>query len=346
MQAGERIFRFEGYTLDLRRGCLHAADREIELRPKSFEMLRYLVENAGRLISKNELIEAIWPNVAVADESLTRCVSDVRLALGDADQRVIRTLPRRGYLFAASVSTLAGEERPTLALRPNEVITGADKSPTAVTPARPRLSLVVLPFVNLGGDPAQDCWADVVTEGLTAYLSRIRGSFVIARTTAFAYKSKAIDVKQIGAELGVRYILEGSMQHSGTRVRVGARLIDADIGVHLWADQFDADQTDPLQMQDAIVTRLARTLEIELAAVKAARISQARVTSLDAEDLALRGEAIYLAYGAYRDEAGAGVDLCEQALTIDPRNVRKPSSSIVNQSRQCDRVRGSPPHEE
>jgi adenylate cyclase len=327
MQAHEPTFRFEGYTLNLRRGCLHAGDREIELRPKSFEMLRYLVENAGRLISKNELIKAVWPNATVADESLTRCVSDVRLALGDADQRIIKTLLRRGYLFAASVSagapesSLARARRPDGHLaKPEEPLSGS----TGVTEPRslPRLSLVVLPFVNLSGDPAQDFLADVITEGLTAYLSRIRDSFVIARTTAFTYKGKAVELKQIGRELGVRYILQGSAQHFGTQVRVSAQLVDADTGAHLWADQFDADRADLLQMQDAIVTRLARALDIELAAVEAARISRARPTSLDAEDLALRGEAVFLAYGVYRDEVEAGFDLCERALEIDPDNVR------------------------
>src|SRR5262245_36385680 len=118
--AGDRIFRFEGYALDLKRGCLRADDREIELRPKSFEVLRYLVENAGRLVPKGELLKAIWPNVTVTDESLARCVSDVRLALDDSEQRIIKTLPRRGYLFAAPVS-LAQPDSP-----PAEMISRSD----------------------------------------------------------------------------------------------------------------------------------------------------------------------------------------------------------------------------
>jgi TolB-like protein/DNA-binding winged helix-turn-helix (wHTH) protein len=321
------LFHFEGYTLDLRRGCLHAGDREIELRPKSFEILRYLVENAGRLVSKDELIRAVWPNVTVADESLTRCVSDVRLALGDADQRIIKTLLRRGYLFAAPVSAGVPESSVASAAHPAGLAAGPRKplpgsKGEAGRRSLPRLSLVVLPFVNLSGDPARDYLADVITEGLTAYLSRIRDSFVIARTSAFTFKGKAVHVKQIGQEFGVRYILQGSAQQSGARMRVGAQLIDADTGAHLWADQFDADLADLLAMQDAIVTRLARTLEIELTAVEAARISRTRLTKLDAEDFALRGEAIFLAYGVYREEAEAGFDLCERALAIDPDNVR------------------------
>jgi TolB-like protein/DNA-binding winged helix-turn-helix (wHTH) protein/Tfp pilus assembly protein PilF len=327
----------------LRRGCLYGGDREIELRRKSFEMLCYLVENAGRLISKDELIKAVWPNVTVADESLTRCVSDVRLALGDADQRIIKTLLRRGYLFAAPVSagavaTNAAAVPPTpgsAGVPPALSTFDPGETPALRTPqSPPRLSLVVLPFVNLSGDPVQDYLADVITEGLTAYLSRIRDSFIIARTTAFTYNGKAVDVKQIGRELGVRYVLAGSAQRSGTRV--SAQLIDADTSAHLWAGQFDADlsgksgrrprarryHSDLLEMQDEIVTRLARELEIELTAVEAARISRTRVTKLDAEDFALRGEAIFLAYGVYRDEAEPGFVLCERALQIDPDNVR------------------------
>ena len=160
-----------------------------------------------------------------------------------------------------------------------------------VSATTPRFSIVVLPFANLSGDPAQDYLADVLTEGLTTDLSRISGTFVIARSTAFTYKGKPVDVKQIGKDLGVRYVLEGSEQHSGNQVRVNAQLIDAETGAHLWADQFDADRADLLQMQDEIVTRLARAMEIQLVAVDAARVTRTRPGNLDAEDLARRCKA-------------------------------------------------------
>jgi adenylate cyclase len=324
--AGEKAFCFEGYTLDLTRGCLRAADRDIELRPKSFAVLRYLVENAGRLVPKDELIKAVWPNVTVADEALTRCVSDVRLALGDSDQRIIKTLLRRGYLFAAPVALAAASHSPAAGTIDRTNGTSiVQESPAATAerkpaPVVPRFSLVVLPFANLGGDP--DHLADVITEGLTTYLSRMRDAFVIARSTALAYKGKAVDVRQIGKDLGVRYVLEGTEQHSDARVRVSAQLIDVETGAHLWADRFDAERSDLFQMQDDIVTRLARALQIELAAVEAARIARSHGTSPDAEDLALRGEAIFLRYGPSREEAEAAFQLCEQALANDPNNVR------------------------
>ena len=323
--AGEASFSFEGYTLDLRRGCLRRDDREIELRPKSFELLRYLVENAGRLLPKDELIKVVWPNVTVADDSLARCVSDVRLALNDSDQRIIKTMLRRGYLFAAPVSVAAPEGSPAGTASQTG---GTDHDGAMLAPEpggrapAPRFSLVVLPFANLSGDPAQDHVADVITEGLTTYLSRIRDAFVIARGTASTYKGKARDVRQIGRELGVRYVLSGGEHHSGSRVRVSAQLIDVETGAHLWADQFDADRVDLLQMQDDIVTRLARALQIELATVEAARISRTQGASHSAEDLALHGEAIFLRYGPSREESDAAFDLCERALKLDLNNVR------------------------
>jgi TolB-like protein len=309
MQAtNEKTFNFLGFTLDPRRASLRAGDHEIDLRPKSFEVLRHLVENAGRLVTKDELTKIVWPNVTVADEAITRCVSDVRLALSDTSQSIVKTLPRRGYLFAAMVSRGSA----------------TDDSPASSETRQPvpPFSLVVLPFTSLSGDPAQNYLADVITEGLTSYVSRIRDAFVIARSTASTYKGKHVDARQVGRELGVRYVLEGSEQHSGGRVRVSAQLIDVETGTHLWADRFDADQADLLQMQDDIVTRLARALQIELASVVAARISRTHSDDTGAESLALRAEAIFLRYGPSRERSEAAYDLCEKAIEVDPHNVR------------------------
>jgi TolB-like protein len=153
------------------------------------------------------------------------------------------------------------------------------------TDPAPRLSVVVMPFANLSGNPQQDYLADVITEGLTTNLARIRDSFVIARSTAFTYKGKPVDVRQVGRDLGVRYVLEGSAEQVENRVRVNAQLIDASTGAHLWADQFDAQRSDMLQMQDEIVTRLSRAMEIELTAVdigRDRRISMPRTSRSDA----------------------------------------------------------------
>jgi TolB-like protein/tetratricopeptide (TPR) repeat protein len=165
--------------------------------------------------------------------------------------------------------------------------------------------------------------ADVMTEELTTYLARIPDAFVIARSTAFTFKGKPIDIKRIGRELGVRYALEGSTQPSGNRVRVNAQLINTENGAHVWADRFDAARGELLDMQDEIVTRIARTLQVSLSAVAAARLQRAKPENPDAEALAVRAEALFLAYGiSPREETKTFVRLCEDALDSDPRNPR------------------------
>src|SRR5206468_11996812 len=158
-------------------------------------------------------------------------------------------------------------------------------------PATPRLSIVVLPFANIGGDSEQDYFVDGVTESLTTDLSRISGSFVIARNTAFTFKGKAVDVKQVGRELSVRYVLEGSVQRGGNRLRVNVQLIDAETGNHLWAERFDKPVADLFDMQDEIVSRLANTLDAELIAAEARRAE--RTPHPDAMDLVFQGFSWY-----------------------------------------------------
>ena len=200
---------------------------------------------------------------------------------------------------------------------------GANRpAPVASSAAAPRLSIVVLPFANLSGDSAQDYLADSLTDELTTALARIQGAFVIARNTAFTFKDKPVDAKAISRDLGVRYVLEGSVLPSGNRVRVNAQLIDADSGAHLWADQFDTPRADLLQTQDEIVLHLARAMDIQLPEAEAARLKRTPVANPDAEDLALQCQA-----GVYKGrflgkEADAGYHLCEQALSADPNNVR------------------------
>jgi adenylate cyclase len=205
--------------------------------------------------------------------------------------------------------------------------TGSNRTTPAGANAPPplaaqRLSIVVLPFANLSSDPAQDYLADSLTDELTTALARIRDGFVIARNTAFTYKGKPVDVKAIGKDLGVRYVLEGSVLPAGNQVRVNAQLIDADSGAHLWAEQFDTPRADLLQMQDEIVTHLAHAMDIQLSEAEAARLRRTPTANLDAEDLALRCEAGVKKGGYVGKEADAGSRLCEQALAADPNNVR------------------------
>ena len=189
----------------------------------------------------------------------------------------------------------------------------------SVKPAQAaHLSVVVLPFANLSGDPAQDYFADGVTENVTTDLSRIRGSFVIARNTAFTYKGKSIDAKEVGKELGVRYVLEGSVQRDQNRVRVNAQLIDAESGAHMWADRFEADTADLFKLQDQVVAQLANALRYELGMAEATKA--AGTQNPDAIDLAMRGWAVMPHSMPSKDEADAARPFFEQALKIDPNN--------------------------
>jgi adenylate cyclase len=182
-----------------------------------------------------------------------------------------------------------------------------------------RISLAVLPFTNLSNDPAQDYFADGVTENLTTGPSRLHNSFVIARDTAFTFKGKNVDAKAIGKELSVRYVLEGSVQRDANRVRVNAQLIDAESGAHLWADRFDEDVVDLFKLQDEVVARLARTLQVELVSAEAQRSLHDHSQNPDAIDLTMRGSALLNQPLTKANRFGAR-DLFEQALTLDPTN--------------------------
>jgi adenylate cyclase len=200
----------------------------------------------------------------------------------------------------------------------------AGKGAKTTEPAR--LSIVVLPFANLSGDPAQGYLVDALTDELTTSLARISGTisgqFVIARNTAFTYKGKPMDAKAIGKDLGVRYVLEGSVQSIGAQARVNAQLIDAASGAHVWAEQFDTTRADLLQTQDEIVIHLARAMEEQLDWAEAARLIRTPPANPDAEDLAIQCFAAVQKGGFVSKEADAGYGLCEQALRVDPNNVR------------------------
>jgi TolB-like protein/class 3 adenylate cyclase len=191
-------------------------------------------------------------------------------------------------------------------------------SSTLSPPSAPRLSIVVLPFANIGGDPEQDYFVDGVTESLTTDLSRIGGSFVIGRHTAFAFKGKAVDLKKIGRELNVRYVLEGSVQRGGNRLRVNVQLVDAETGNHLWAERFDKPIADLFEMQDEIVSRLANTLETQLIEAEARRAE--RWLHPNSMDLYFQGMA-WFNKGVTPDNMARARSFCERTLALDPGNV-------------------------
>jgi adenylate cyclase len=243
----------------------------------------------------------------------------LNFAISDLGPTQLRNIAQPVHVYSLDVGqpAQAKPEKPIVVASPNRPASIATKAPAEAA----RLSIVVLPFANLSGDPGQDYLVDALTDELTTSLARISGTFVIAHNTAMTYKGKPVDAKAIGKDLGVRYVLEGSVQPSGDQVRVNAQLIDADNGAHLWAEQFDTARADLLQMQDEIVIHLARALEVRLTEVEAARLKRAPVANPDAEDLALQCEAAVFKGGITGQETEAGFRLCENALHADPNNV-------------------------
>lgn len=301
-------------TIELGRELLIDARGDIvPLRPRAWLLLRLLATRAGQLVSKDEIMDEVWPDCEVTEDSLVHAIGDVRRALGDSNRSALRTLPRRGYMLAISGGPNAGAELSIAA-----TLAPADPGEPATSSEVPRLSLVVLPFVNLGGDPEHEYFVDGVTDSLTTDLSRIAGALVIARSTAFTFKEKVADVREIGRELNVRYVLEGSVQCGSSRFRLNVRLTDTQTRNCVWADRFDKQVADLLDMQDEIVSRLANALNSELINVEARRAE--RSLRPDAVDLYFQGRA-FLNKGVTSIFMARARDFFERALALDPDGI-------------------------
>jgi TolB-like protein len=310
------IFLFAGFHLDWRglfRRDEHGVLAPVTIGGRALDLLGVLVERHGEILSKAEIITAVWLDRAVEDGNLTFQIAALRRIL---DQRrpegsCIQTVARRGYRFLAEVTRVERESSP----RPERIY------PTRAAGPPARLSIVVLPFTNLSKDPHQDYFADSITEDLTTDISRIIGSFVIARSTAFNYKDKPVDARQIGRELGVRYVLEGSVRCSSSGVRINAQLIDAETGGHLWAERLETDQRSLAETEDEIIGRLAHTLNLELVADADRHIRRERAADPDAHDLVMRGWAEFYrprSVTTLREARAVFV----RALELLPRSVR------------------------
>jgi adenylate cyclase len=281
MQNAGLRYRFDRFTLDLAQGCLLSDNQSVELRPKSFEVLRHLVENSGRLVSKDELLDAIWPNVCVSDGSLKQCVSEVRHALGD-DGRIIRTMPRRGYLFAVPMSVCA-----------DDLEAAAQEAELVHLRIPDRPSIAVLPFVNISRDPQDEVFSDGISEDLITGISRFSDLFVIARASVFAYKGSSLSPGQIGRELGVRYLLYGSVRRHDQQLRMTAQLVEAQTGKQLWAERYERALVDVFAIQDDLTEKIVGSMVANINKSEIARASRKRPQSLSAYDLYLRGKAAF-----------------------------------------------------
>ena len=304
-------YLFEEYAFDTDRRELHRGADVVSVAPQVFDLLDYLIRNRERVVSKDDLINAIWNGRIVSDAALTTRLNVARSAIGDSgeEQRLIKTLPRKGFRFVGPVLEAQGPAGAATADHPVE-----PPKPALALPDKP--SIAILPFTNLSSDPDQDYFADGMVDEITTALSRFKSLFVIARNSSFTYKGKAVDIKQVGRELGVRYVLEGSVRKAAGKVRIIGQLIDAATGMHLWADRFEGDLSDIFALQDrmtesvvsAIAPKMFQT-EIDLAA--------RRPNNLSAYDLCLR--ALPHLYSWTRGGSAEALRLASRALEIDPR---------------------------
>jgi adenylate cyclase len=321
--------RFGPFVLDLDRLRLRGPVGEVDLRPKSFEVLRHLVERTGRVVPKEALIEAVWPDVTVTDDSLTRCISEVRRAIADERQDILKTVPRRGYLFDLPV---AAEHRSADAQAGETTRPGDQPGRAEDDAAADRPFVAVLPFANLSGEAETDSFCDGTTEDIITELSRFSELRVIARHSSFRYKGRPVDLRQVGRELGVRYVLEGGIRRSGDRVRVTAQLVDATDGAQRWAERYDRRLEDVFAIQDEVARAIASLLLAHLRRAEIERTLLKPPATWRAYDHFVRGVDLHLAYQSSQDVAALHTARrhLEQAIRLDPAYARPYSALAIS----------------
>jgi adenylate cyclase len=277
-------FLFADQTLDIDRRELRRGSKPIAIEPQVFDLLVYLIQNRERVVSKDDLIASVWDGRIVSESTLTSRIYAARKAIGDSgqDQKLIRTIARKGLRFIGSVHTRStGDESVHAANPPLD----EPREPLSL-PDKP--SIAVLPFQNMSGDREQQYFIDGVVEEITSALSRVRSIFVISRNSAFTYQGRVVDVKQVSHELGVRYVLEGSLRKAHSRVRITAQLIDATTGNHIWSDRYDGTVDDIFDLQDRITESVVGTIQPSILLAEVERTKCKRPESLDAYDHVLR----------------------------------------------------------
>jgi TolB-like protein len=317
------LFRLDGGAEMLFRGA-----EPVALGKRAVAVLRTLVERPGVPVAKEVLIDAGWPGIAVEESNLTVQIATLRRVLGEepGGERWIETLPRRGYRFVGPVRVAeqdVGQQRSReKAIGDHDVVSAAPRvadPPMAgdtdlVLPVQP--SIAVLPFQNMSGDPGQEYFADGMVEEIITALSRFRSLFVIARNSSFAYKGRFVDVKQVGRDLGVRYLLEGSVRRALNQVRITAQLIDALSSAHLWAERFDGTLEDVFDLEDRVAARVASEIEPRLAQVERERARRKPTANLGAYDYYLR--ALAYCYPTTKEQSDEGLRLAYKAIELDP----------------------------
>jgi TolB-like protein/Tfp pilus assembly protein PilF len=306
-------FAFDDHVLDAARRELRRNGIVVPVEPQVFDLLLYLIENRERVVSKEDIYGAVWKGRFVSESTLTSRINAARMALGDsgAVQRLIRTIPRKGFRF---VSEVTDGGRGFSAPLPAQAATPDTAIPEPVPFHRP--AIAVLPFANMGGDPEQEYFADGMTEDIITALSKWRSFLVTARNSSFAYRGRNVDVRDVGRELGVRYVLEGSVRKSGSRLRITAQLIATADATHVWAERYDRELVDVFAVQDEISQRIAAIIEPEMGRHEQLRATAKPTGNLEAWDCLNRG--LQLLYRFNRKDNEAARVWFERAVALDP----------------------------
>lgn len=296
------ILEFGPFRLDADAGILFRGAEPTPLGRRAVLLLALLVRRAGMPVSKDALIEAAWPAQMIEDSNLTVQIAAVRRTLADASAEAqwIETLPRRGYRYVGPAVTASDTDR--------------SSAPSLTLPDKP--SIAVLPFANLGCDAEQDYFADGMVDDIITGLSRINWLFVIARNSTFTYKGRAVDVKQVGRELGVRYLLEGSVRRTDGNARITGQLIDASTGMHVWAERYDRQSADIFALQDDIAMSVVGAITPSLRRAEINRVKRKRPDSLDAYDLVLRAQPDV--DSGMPEQVTQALVLLERAIALEP----------------------------
>ena len=305
-------YLFENYAFDTDRRELHRGSDAVAIAPKVFDLLDFLIRNRHRVVSKDDLINEIWNGRSVSDAALTTRLNAARSAIGDSgeEQRLIKTLPRKGFRFVGSILQAQGPAGVPVADE------GQTEHPKPVLALPDKPSIAVLPFQNLSDDPEQEYFADGMVEDIITGLSRSKLLFVISRNSSFTYKGKAVDIKRVSRELGVRYVLEGSVRKVGKRVRVTGQLIDATTGAHIWADKFDSDLEEIFDLQDRLTSSVIGAMSPQLERAEIERARRKPTESLQAYDYYMRSK--FSIYQWTREGSDEALRMTRLAISLDP----------------------------
>jgi TolB-like protein len=308
-------FLFADHTLDTDTRELRRGSTPIAVPPQVFDLLTYLVQNRERVVSKDDLLAALWGGRLVADSTLATHINAARKAVGDSgdQQKLIRTIARKGIRFVGDVHSKAARREAMPATAPPVLA-------RSTVPPSERPAIAVLPFLNLSGEAAQEYFSDGISEDIVTALSKLRWFFVIARNSSFSYKGKAVHMKQIAEELGVGYVVEGSVRKDGARVRITAQLNDVSTGNQLWAERYDRDLADVFTVQDEITESIVAAVEPKLYAAESFRARRKAPENLDAWDLVMH--ALWHFWRVTREDNLEAQRLLEQAIAINPNDAQ------------------------